>query len=116
MNKLLYIALFSVLFFSESCKDRVSGCIDPIANNYNPVATLNEDCCYNCYTSLGYNVGEYCDYNLDFILENEFTGLIQCFSVNGDIVPASTQEGVAIFDDQGEPVFWPYASFNIYCN
>ena len=86
------------------------------ANNYNPSATVNDECCYNCFTSLGYSLGEFCNYNLDFILENEFNGLIQCYSVNGDIVPESAQEGTAILDAQGNPVFWPYASFNIYCN
>ncbi len=116
MKKLSYVFLFIALFFNASCKDSVSGCVDPNANNYNPSATVNDGCCYSCYTSLGYNVGEYCAYNLDFILENEFTGLIQCYSVNGDVVPASAQEGTAILDAKGEPVFWPYASFNIYCN
>ena len=116
MKKLSYFFLFILLFFNTSCKDSVSGCVDASANNYNPSATVNDECCYNCYTSLGYSLGEYCNYNLDFILENEFNGLIQCYSVNGDIVPASAQEGAAILDAQGEPVFWPYASFNIYCD
>ena len=116
MKKLSYFFLFILLFFNTSCKDSISGCVDASANNYNPSATVNDECCYNCYTSLGYSLGEYCNYNLDFILENEFNGLIQCYSINGDIVPASAQEGTAILDAQGEPLFWPYASFNIYCN
>ena len=116
MKKLTYFVLFTALLFNAACKDGVSGCVDPVANNYTPNATFNEECCYSCYTSLGYSVGDYCAYNVEFILENEFTDLVQCYSVNGDIVPASTQEGAPIFDAQGEPVFWPYASFNIYCH
>ena len=108
--------LLIMLLFNTSCEDSISGCIDPSSNNYNPSATVNDECCYNCYTSLGYSVGEYCNYNLNFILENEFNGLIQCYSVNGDIVPISAQEGEAILDAQGELVFWPYSLFNIYCN
>ncbi|MBQ81588.1 MAG: hypothetical protein CL825_03335 [Crocinitomicaceae bacterium] len=116
MKKLSYLLLFILLFFNTSCKDGISGCVDASANNYNPSASVNDECCYNCYTSLGYSLGEYCNYNVDFILENEFNGLIQCYSVNGDVVPASAQVGTAILDAQGNPVFWPYASFNIYCN
>ena len=116
MKKLSYIFLFLALVFNASCKDSESGCVDPNASNYNPSATVNDECCYNCYTSLGYSIGEYCAYSLAFILENEFNGLIQCYSINGDVVPASVQGGSAILDAQGEPLFWPYASFNIYCN
>ena len=87
MKKLSYFFLFILLFFNTSCKDSISGCVDASANNYNPSATINDECCYNCYTSLGYSLGEFCNYNLDFILENEFNGLIQCYSINGDVVP-----------------------------
>ena len=119
MKKPYYFFLYILLILNISCKNSVKGCLDPSANNFNASATINDDCCYNCYTSLGYSVGEYCNYNLDFILENEFDGLIQCFSVNGDVVPASAesaQEGAEILNAQGEPVFWPYSSFDIYCN
>ena len=115
MRKLSYFLLFILLFFSRSCKDSISGCVYNSANSYNPSAALNDEYCYNCQTSLGYSLGEYCNYNLDFILENEFNGLIQCYSANGDVVPASALEGTAILDAQGGSVFWPYASFNIYC-
>ena len=116
-EKAILLLLFIFLFLNTSCQESISGCIDANANNYNPSATVNDECCYNCFTSLGYSLGEFCNYNLDFILENEFNGLIQCYSVNGDIVPESAQEGTAILDAQGNPVFWPYAStFNIYYN
>ena len=116
MKKLPYTLFFVLLFFNTSCKKTVSGCLDVNANNYNSVATFNDECCYNCYTSLGYSVGEYCNYNLDFILENEFNGLIQCYLVNGDVVPASAQEGTALVNAEGDSVYWPYSAFNIYCN
>ena len=64
----------SYLFYSFlTRKDRLGLAT---ANNYNPSAELNDECCYNCFTSLGYSLGEYCNYNLDFILENEFNGLV----------------------------------------
>ena len=116
MKRLLYLFFFILLCCGLSCKNSISGCVDPNASNYNANATINDQCCYNCYTSLGYEIGEYCGYNLSFILENEFDGLVQCYMVNGDIVPASIEQGVEILDSQGEPVFWPYSSFNIFCN
>ena len=115
MKKLSYLVLLILLIFLGSCKESTPGCTDPNANNFNISATVNDECCFSCYTEHGYSVGEYCGYNLDFILENEFTGLIQANLINGDIVPASTGLGTEIIDGEGESLFWPYASFNITC-
>src|SRR5687768_16443553 len=44
----LMIVLLAALFFTDECVAQVSGCTDPLSNNYNPAATINDaSCTYN---------------------------------------------------------------------
>ena len=76
MRFLPYALVCTTLFFISSCKKDVEGCIDSQACNYNPLATINNNCeypqeGYDCDDVFGCSDSLACNYNPEAIMVGE---------------------------------------------
>ena len=87
-NSIIFTFILALSFVS--CKNNEHGCLDYTETNYNEEASVdNNSCCYTCYTSED-TLGVYCGSELDKIIRDGQSEIVQFWLLNGELVLAGT--------------------------
>ena len=104
--------------YAEEGMECGEGCMDESATNFDETASIEGDCCYDCFDASQTLLGNYCGgYNNEAVIGVNFSGFFQCHSDGaGNYMPAGTPGAIPMFDSNGVPIMCSWADFPDYVN
>mgnify|MGYP006080606735 CR=1 FL=1 len=103
--------------YSEEGLECGEGCMDENAINYDENAYLMANCCFNCFDGNSTLLGYYCGgFDSESVIENNFSGPIQLWTLFGEFVPPGTNGGLLAFNQEGSPIIGNWSDFPEFIN